>query len=291
MKTAETSLGALGNPERESTGLSEADMAFLQLYKNNNQAIAKPKTKKHKIDGIDANITELIHEIECCPVLRYGCNEILERLFEMLPVLSKPIPEDVISEIKLCCDFMQSGEIKQTANAQASTWLRWTPLKPELNKIVELGFEKYREQATTPVAGELVGGYLKRLIQSIEGGLILKPFCDLLMDLFEDTQAAGNVRVSPESKPLIRAILQSNPQRHEILKVVSEFAQYIVRENGVQPKSLAVVFAVHDLQSDIVMIDPNALEDVAHRLKVKRDFERWNAVWGTLMNNFEFFAE
>ncbi|KAJ3218282.1 hypothetical protein HDU67_006255 [Dinochytrium kinnereticum] len=282
-KAPSVALDASGKPVKvSSAGGSEMDAILMALQKLKDEK-AKTKESKRNMEVRTPEIDELIKQIESCRSIRYRFDDVIDRLMNNLHILSKSIPEHVVNEIKLCCDFMQSGEIKQTANSQASTWLRWTPIKPELDKIMVLGLEKYREQATTPIAGELVGGYLKKLIQSVEGGVILKPFCDLLMALFEDTPDSENLRISVDSKPLIRAILNSNSQRHQILQSVSSLAQYIVKENGVQPKSLAVVFAVHDLQADIVTLDPRALEDVAQRMKVKKDFERWNAAIAALM--------
>ncbi|KAJ3200303.1 hypothetical protein HDU67_002148, partial [Dinochytrium kinnereticum] len=126
------------------------------------------------------------------------------------------------------------------------------------------------------------------LLQSIEGGLIIKPFCDLLVELFEDS-SDGTIRISTQALPLIRAMLGCNRDRQEILRRVSQVGQFIIRGEGIEPRQLAVVFAVHDLQADISSIDMKALTDPDHIMKVRRDFDRWNAVWGTLMNYFEVF--
>ncbi|KAI8847625.1 hypothetical protein BC829DRAFT_395894 [Chytridium lagenaria] len=232
--------------------LSNAALAILELETTKvDMETLSASPSAERLTGTELAFLQLFNngqreESKRKPELRNGVNDLLREI-ERCPCLK-------YREIRLCCDFIKAGN----SSKSASSWL------PE---------------ATKPIPGEVVGDYLKRLIQSIEGGLILKPLCDLLVNIFDEGN--GHIRLSPEARPLVRAIIRASPVRHELLRDIASLGRHIIRENGVKPCQLAVVFAVHNLKVQMGTLDQNSLDDVRQRAL-------WNAVWGVIMNNFEF---
>ncbi|KAJ3101633.1 hypothetical protein HDU97_001246 [Phlyctochytrium planicorne] len=268
--------------ERESVRftLPPEEMAYLSIFNFKNDYVSDKY-------AIDDRVGAVIREILNCPCLTYSMGPTVDSMLANLSTLEKRIDANILSEVRLCCDFLLSGEIRESEVARASSWLRIPPFKPHLLRLQEIGFLAYKAETPIPLAGELIGGYLKKLIESVEGGLLIKPVCDLLSNLFEDV--AGNPCLHPSAKPLIRALLRANKDREMLLRMISKVAVKIITDNNVQPKQLAVVFSVHDLQSQTGGVQ--TLDTDQDRLKVKREFDRWNGVWGCLMANLPFFLD
>ncbi|KAJ3115272.1 hypothetical protein HDU96_000894 [Phlyctochytrium bullatum] len=275
--------------EESLADLSKEDATLLQLLNHPDPRLRDGSVRYTSSQNL---LSDLLIEIGRCPYLNYTSQEALENFWNEIDKLMKPIPSTTVTEIKLCCEFLLGKEISEIEQAQASSWVREPGFEPELKKLEALGFAAYRAQCKGPVQGNNIGAHLKRLIQSIDGGLILKSLCDLILCVFDEPLSDGTLRLAPSSKPLIRAILRSTSQREEILRAIAPLGQKIIRENGVQPKQLAVVFAVSDLNAYLGRVNVSEFQSSErHRLDLKKRFERWNSVWGIIMNNFEWFLE
>ncbi|KAJ3101558.1 hypothetical protein HDU97_001307, partial [Phlyctochytrium planicorne] len=106
---------------------------------------------------------------------------------EKMTLLSDGIVEAF--KILLSCECLEgSVDVNLDRLISAVPLLRNPVNEKTMREIQEIGLEAYVAESPIPIAGELIGSYLKKLVQSIEGGLLVKPICEMISDLVDTTE-------------------------------------------------------------------------------------------------------
>jgi hypothetical protein len=79
--------------------------------------------------------------------------------------------------------------------------------------------------------------------------------------------------------PIVRALLELNPQRLRLLQLISECTSHVLKLDPVEPETLAVVVPVCDVD-EFAALKVQTLADRETREALKGECDGWNRVLG-----------
>ncbi|KAJ1566725.1 hypothetical protein HK405_008680 [Cladochytrium tenue] len=179
------------------------------------------------------------------------------RLEESLPLLIEDFDDHIIQEVKLCCNYLFSDYITPIEWDRARDWFRSTGNGADLRDLTSVGFDAFWEMraaapTTTPgicpIFPEIVTAYLKRVVKRIKGGLVPDPVREVICHIFSGYSFEdGSPQPPVEHLQLASALLRANPRREELTRTIARLCREILRRSPVEPRALAVVVPIHDL--------------------------------------------
>ncbi|KAJ3162206.1 hypothetical protein HK101_000771, partial [Irineochytrium annulatum] len=120
--------------------------------------------------------------VEACSEVRNLPPSAAQRLgdvLKILPEITRSFLESFVLEVELCVEYLLH-EAPVTLTSTPGSWVR-KPLSadPALGNLLKDGLRAYRDQYGLP-PGELVGTYLKRMVDSLDGGVITRQMKSLI---------------------------------------------------------------------------------------------------------------
>ncbi|KAI9339978.1 hypothetical protein BDR26DRAFT_861914, partial [Obelidium mucronatum] len=225
-------------------------------------------------------------------------------------LITSPLSQKIVDDVNECCEFLMTRDEHEFKNS--SSWFRVNPHPREISAITDIGFKAYfgrqkqkdldnekggAQKFISPICN-IVAGYLKRNLALVSGGIITESMRKMICVLF-----SAEKPVSEPKMEVIRFLLNVNPQRRALLRMITLLANKILANDPVEASSLAVVIPVHNLNacgsitSEALLKRMSAqgtskYHDAANALEMRAlvgVFEEWNKILGYLFLHPELF--
>jgi hypothetical protein len=211
-------------------------------------------------------------------------NQAMRLLCEQLPIISEPIPQNLIMEIDYCIQNLLSEKsingieslVLKVDLKDSLNWFRKSPSKVDSQELEESGFEKYSE-IHDEIDSTLIAQHLKKQLLKINLGLLPESICNLILILIQDN-------LSDSLKGAVWLLLSLSDTRFKIIQNLLLVTNRIRSETNVQSKNLATVVLVHKLKQ----VNATTSESIT---ALREEMERWNQVWGFILEDNDFLIK